>query len=59
MQAAIAASKRSAEEDAARSKRGQGADADFEEAMRLSREDDERRRRDVDSQPGGALFDDP
>lgn len=59
MQAAIEASKRSADDDAARSKQTRGADADLEEAMRQSREEDERRQRELASQSSGALFDDP
>lgn len=54
--AAIEASKRSAADD---SKRTQTGDADLEEAMRLSREEDERRRRELGSQSDGNLFDEP
>lgn len=59
MAAAIEASKRSAEDDAARSKAAGQGDREMEEAMRLSREDDERRKREVSaSGGGGGLFDD-
>ena len=58
MLAAIEASKRSAEDDAARSKLTSQGDREMEEAMRLSREDDERRKRDLAAQNGGGLFDD-
>lgn len=55
---AIRLSKAEADEQAARSRRGGKADADLEEAMRLSREDDERRRRELTNQSGIGLFDD-
>jgi len=57
MEAAIAASKRSAEEEAGQGRRTQGED-DLEKALRLSREEDERRRRELAAQNGGSLFDD-
>ncbi|GAA6061033.1 hypothetical protein JCM10212_004607 [Sporobolomyces blumeae] len=53
LQAAIEASKRTAEEEAQR-KRG---DSDLEEAMRLSREEDERRRRELAANGNSDLFD--
>ncbi|SCV68312.1 BQ2448_433 [Microbotryum intermedium] len=52
-EAAIAASKRSAEEEAKRNQ----ADNDLEEAMRLSREEDERRRRELAQSGSDGLFD--
>jgi hypothetical protein len=58
MAAAIEASKRSAEADAARKRREGQADRDLEEAMRLSREEDEKRRHEQDAQAQNALFDD-
>ena len=59
MAAAIEASKRSAADDAARSKLAGQGDREMEEAMRLSREDDERRKRELAAQGGGGgLFDD-
>ncbi|KAK4706010.1 hypothetical protein P7C70_g183, partial [Phenoliferia sp. Uapishka_3] len=54
--AAIAASKESGEADARRNQRSRG-DAEMEEAMRLSREEDERRRRELAAQNGQSLFD--
>jgi epsin len=56
--AAIEASKRSAEQDAARQKQEGQGDRDLEEAMRLSREEEERRKREQDAQAQNALFDD-
>lgn len=53
LQAAIEASKRSAEEEARRNR----ADNDLEEAMRLSREEDERRRRELAANGNSDLFD--
>lgn len=53
LQAAIEASKRSAEEEAKRNR----ADNDLEEAMRLSREEDERRRRELAANGNSDLFD--
>jgi epsin len=53
LQAAIEASKRSAEEEAKRNR----ADNDLEEAMRLSREEDERRRRELEKNGNSDLFD--
>ncbi|GAA6049545.1 hypothetical protein JCM3770_000840 [Rhodotorula araucariae] len=52
-QAAIEASKRSAEDEARRTR----ADFDLEEAMRLSREEEERRQRELAASGGGNLFD--
>ena len=57
MEAAIAASKRSAEQEAAKGRRTQDED-DLERALRLSREEDERRKRELAAQNGGSLFDD-
>lgn len=57
MEAAIAASKRSAEQEAARGRRTQDED-DLERALRLSREEDEKRKRELAAQNGGSLFDD-
>ncbi|KAL8283226.1 hypothetical protein RQP46_006004 [Phenoliferia psychrophenolica] len=54
--AAIAASKASAEDESRRGQRSRG-DQELEEAMRLSREDDERRKRELASQNGDSLFD--
>ncbi|GAA5894302.1 hypothetical protein JCM5296_005132 [Sporobolomyces johnsonii] len=54
LQAAIEASKRTAQDEA---RRAQG-DRDLEEAMRLSKEEDERRRRELEANGGGGLFDD-
>lgn len=53
LQAAIEASKRSAEDEARRGR----ADNDLEEAMRLSREEEERRQRELAASGGGNLFD--
>lgn len=53
LQAAIEASKKSAEEEARRNR----ADQDLEEAMRLSREEDERRRRELAANGNSDLFD--
>ncbi|GAA6039028.1 hypothetical protein JCM8097_000160 [Rhodosporidiobolus ruineniae] len=53
LQAAIEASKRSAEDEARRNR----ADNDLEEAMRLSREEEERRQRELAANGGGGLFD--
>ncbi|GAA5940294.1 epsin [Sporobolomyces koalae] len=53
LQAAIEASKKSAEEEARRNR----ADNDLEEAMRLSREEDERRRRELERNGNSDLFD--
>lgn len=62
LEAAIAASKATAEEEARRNGRGGGGgggggDAELEEAMRLSREEDERRKRELAANAGGGLFD--
>lgn len=51
--AAIEASKRSAAEEANRHK----GDSELEEALRLSREEDERRRRALEARAGDSLFD--
>ncbi|GAA6004487.1 hypothetical protein JCM10207_000749 [Rhodosporidiobolus poonsookiae] len=53
LQAAIEASKRSAEDEA---RRHQG-DRDLEEALRASREEEERRQRELAANGGGGLFD--
>ncbi|GAA5872406.1 hypothetical protein JCM16303_004508 [Sporobolomyces ruberrimus] len=53
LQAAIEASKRSAEEEAKRNR----ADNDLEEAMRLSKEEEERRRRELAANGNSDLFD--
>ncbi|GAA5950892.1 hypothetical protein JCM3765_004621 [Sporobolomyces pararoseus] len=53
LQAAIEASKKSAEEEARRNR----ADQDLEEAMRLSREEDERRKRELAANGNSDLFD--
>ena len=53
LQAAIEASKRSAEDEARRGK----ADNELEEAMRLSREEEERRQRALAANADGNLFD--
>lgn len=53
LQAAIEASKKSAEEEARRNR----ADNDLEEAMRLSREEDERRKRELAANGNSDLFD--
>lgn len=53
LQAAIEASKRSAEEEARRHM----GDNELEEALRLSREEDERRRRELAAGSGDGLFD--
>lgn len=60
LEAAIAASKLSAEEEARRNggARTGGGDNELEEALRLSREEDERRRRELEASQGGGLFDD-
>lgn len=59
LEAAIAASKLSAEEEARRNGGGRGGgDNELEEALRLSREEDERRRRELEASQGGGLFDD-
>ncbi|GAA5972204.1 hypothetical protein JCM11641_002357 [Rhodosporidiobolus odoratus] len=57
LQAAIEASKRSAQDEARKQRREQG-DKDMEEAMRLSREEEERRQRELAANGGGGLFDD-
>ncbi|BGP12611.1 hypothetical protein JCM10213_008747 [Rhodosporidiobolus nylandii] len=56
LQAAIEASKRSAQDEARRGRREQ-ADRDLEEAMRLSKEEEERRQRELAASGGGGLFD--
>ncbi|KAK4054828.1 hypothetical protein OIV83_000752 [Microbotryomycetes sp. JL201] len=56
LEAAIAASKRTAQEEASRDTRS-NEDRELEEALRLSREEDERRRRELESSSGGNLFD--
>lgn len=56
LEAALRASREMADEEA-RKNRGNG-DAEFEEALRLSREEDERRRRELEASNGGSLFDD-
>ncbi|KAK4058106.1 hypothetical protein OIO90_000845 [Microbotryomycetes sp. JL221] len=56
LEAAIAASKQSAAEEAARGRRT-NEDSELEEALRLSREEDERRRRELEASSGGNLFD--
>lgn len=56
LQAAIEASKRSAEEEARR-KRGAKGEDELEEALRLSREEEERRQRELAASGGGNLFD--
>ncbi|KAM0793155.1 hypothetical protein ACM66B_000630 [Microbotryomycetes sp. NB124-2] len=56
LEAAIAASKRTAQEEASRNTRS-NEDRELEEALRLSREEDERRRRELESSSGGNLFD--
>jgi len=58
LEAAIAASKRSAEEEASRSRGARTGDDELEQALRLSREEEERRRRELAGQSGGSLFDD-
>lgn len=55
--AAIAASKATAEEEARRGQKTRGGDAEMEEAMRLSREEDARRRAALAAQNGASLFD--
>lgn len=55
---AIEASKRSAQDDAARAKRNGQSDDDLATAMRLSRETEEKRQRDLAAANGGQLFDD-
>lgn len=53
---ALEMSKRSAEEEANNHRTKNAGDADLEEAMRLSREEDERRKRELENSRGG-LFD--
>lgn len=57
MEAAIAASKRSAEDEAARGKGTQGTEDDLAKAMRLSREEEEERQRRLAGSSGNGLFD--
>lgn len=56
MEAAIRASEASARDEAERNRKNQG-DNDLEEAMRLSREEEERRKRLLAGQSGQGLFD--